>query len=84
MSSNLPTPTATMTVIEAYEELEDMVRLFHNERLRAGPREQTPREWARDFRSWLDEYEFERRCAANAEFMREVKETEHDQHPADR
>lgn len=53
----------------AHDALEDEVRLFYNDCLDRGIKELPIREWLREFRSWLDEYEFERRYIDTQEWL---------------
>ena len=49
-----------MPLDHAHDALGDLVRQFHNEMLRRGVKEMPAREWANEFRGWIDSYDFER------------------------
>lgn len=52
--------TMTRPLADAHDSLSDRVSQFHNDMLRQGVREMSPREWVENFCGWLDAYEFER------------------------
>ncbi len=49
-----------MSLAQATDGLDDLVIQFHNEMLRRGVKEMPAREWAEEFRSWINPYDFER------------------------
>lgn len=60
-----------MSLEHAHDGLSDAVMNFYNDMLRRGTREMTPREWAEEFRSWLDGYKFEREYKETLAFLSE-------------
>ena len=64
---------AAMSLAHAYDALSDEVSRFHNEMLRQGVTMLRPREWVSEFRSWLNEYEFERRHSETLESPAEAR-----------
>jgi hypothetical protein len=49
-----------MPLAHACDALGDLAMQFHNEMLRRGIKEMPARQWASEFRSWIDAYDFER------------------------
>jgi hypothetical protein len=49
-----------MPLDHAHDALGNCVSQFYNDMLRQGVKELAPRQWVEEFRSWLDEYSFER------------------------
>ncbi len=50
-----------MSLAHAHDALADLPTDFHNFMLRSGIKELPAKQWAEEFRSWIDVYEFERR-----------------------
>ena len=55
---------------DAYDALEDQVRLFHNDCIDKGIRELPIRDWLREFKYYLDEHKFEREYIKTQELLR--------------
>jgi hypothetical protein len=51
----------SMPLSHAHSALGDLVSQFHNEMLRRGIKEMPAKDWAEEFRGWIDAYEFERK-----------------------
>ncbi len=63
--------TQQMPLDHAHDALGDMVSQFHNHMLRRGIKVLPAREWAEEFRSWLNAYDFERQYTARLKWLGE-------------
>lgn len=58
-----------MPLAHAHDALADEVSHFHNDCLRRGIVELSPKQWVDEFRLWLDGYEFERQYAETLKWL---------------
>jgi hypothetical protein len=65
-----------MTLAHAHDALGDQVTRFHNDMLHEGTKELTPREWALRFKSWFNEYDFERDYIATIKWIEDCERRE--------
>jgi hypothetical protein len=70
MSTDTPPTAADLDCEAAQQVLEEMTLKFCNDRMDVV---MSPREWARDFQCWFDEWKFERETASSAAFRAEIR-----------